>query len=181
MVTVTKSLSMETALGELTIEVFVDGAALTDESVEISWRSIAPALPPGMSVDTCRVILIKVDSGSSLCHVRYIANLHAKSIGSACTGEALEAMEWEEENRTVVVGTEDSEALVARMPWAAGALNAVIATYTSQALKIDTGDVHHPKPVSFHIVIAENALPEPSEASAWFAVDIPHEQVLAMF
>ena len=181
MTNASKSYSIETALGELKIEFFVDGADVSGKSTSISYRSIDPEIPAGMSVEKCHAILLRIEGCSSPCSAKFAATLSTSATGSACTGEALEAIEWDKSNSLVVVGTEDANALIARMPWIELDIDSSIAIYTPKRLEIDIGDVTHPKPVSFHFIIAENSLPEPQDASAWFSVDIPHEQVLKKF
>ncbi len=82
----------------------------------------------------------------------------------------------------VMIGTEDSEWLNSRLR--------IEKEYTTEnypvkmnnnKITIDIEEFKENKELSLHFAIAWNSLPEPADASCWFAVDVPHEKILSAY
>ena len=96
--------------------------------------------------------------------------------GSTCFGEGLVAQEWDANGRLVVVGTEDEFLLNPRLPFFESDEDAIF-TCTAHKILVELRDIPSNQDLSLHFVVAENPDPEPVDASAWFAVDCPHNLV----
>lgn len=130
-----------------------------------------------MSVRRCRAALLSVYSEEIITHFRFSIALHADSVGHPCTGQGLEAIEWSSGGHLVVVGTEDGEYLRNRIRGLESS-DFDNFMYTPTELILDLWGLPTGESLSFHFVIAENPDPEPVEASAWYAVDCAHQQIL---
>jgi len=145
--------------------------------ISLQQISLQPMLPPGMSVISTRAILLTTDSCDAISTIRFTCNFEGEADGGPCTGEGLDAQEWEDSGYLVVVGTEDADFLGKRIPLLGlGELDPIVQ-YEPRRLSILVEDIPPNCPLSLHYVIAENFSPEPVEISAWFAVDIPHHQI----
>ncbi|MEO1662407.1 MAG: hypothetical protein AAFR51_15570 [Pseudomonadota bacterium] len=178
MAEVTKALSLETSLGRLTILVSVNGESIAKNNLSLTASAIEPSLPVGMHVENCRAVLICVDRSASRFRINYSAKLETKIEGGSCTGQCLEAIEWEDQRTRIVVGTEDAEGLAWRMPWQDLKPDDVIARYSASAVELSLVGNPHSQQTTFHLIVAENPVPEPAPDSAWFAVGSPHKAVL---
>jgi hypothetical protein len=47
-------------------------------------------------------------------------------------------------------------------------------------ITMEIEDFKENKELSLHFVIAWNSLPEPTDCSCWYAVDVPHEKILRL-
>jgi len=94
------------------------------------------------------------------------------------SGERLEAQSWEQGDNLVMIGTEDFEALVDRLPNHGLTESDYPVRYSSDGIEIMLPQVPAHQRTTLHFVVAVNCLPEPKGCSAWFAVDLPHQQVL---
>ncbi len=78
----------------------------------------------------------------------------------------------------VVVGTEDEEALSQRLPFVRDDPFQSIAEFAPQSIQVKLPLVPKGAHFGLHFIIAENPSPEPVDASAWFAVEIPHARLV---
>ncbi|WP_118138417.1 hypothetical protein [Oceanicella sp. SM1341] len=85
----------------------------------------------------------------------------------------------ERRGEPVVIGTEDSLALEARYP-GMGFAETRVVEFAPRAMTLDLDHGRIPDGASFHFIVAGNPDPEPVDASAWFAVDQPHEALLRL-
>ena len=179
MPTISKSLLLDTALGTVKFTVSIKGNDVSNEHIILSTFPVEPKLPSGMSVKNCNALLIQIRKAANPFSLRYTANLASSIKGTSCTGQGLAAIEWEDSQSIVVIGTEDEEALIYRMPWLKTDMFELEETYEPSLLSINIAKAMYPQKMSFHFIIAENPMPEPKEVSAWFAVDSGHSKILA--
>jgi hypothetical protein len=134
----------------------------------------SPDLPPGKSVVRCRAVILNVTHQESNCVLQFGVRCPMRAEGSPCSGQCLEAQEWQYGAHLLVIGTEDAEALNARMPFLGLEDFDAVVEYYSHAMIIRLEAVPPCHEITLHFIIAENLFPEPAADSAWFAVDIPH-------
>ena len=82
----------------------------------------------------------------------------------------------------MAVGTEDGEALEARLPHCGLSIDG--DPFVATRAHVDGLEVLIPKvevgtAITLHFIVAENPFPEPVALSTWFAVDLNHANVLA--
>jgi hypothetical protein len=100
--------------------------------------------------------------------------------GTPETGESLDAQEWRASDNLVVVGTEDSECLASRLQFLRVERDESVMRFHPDRMEIRVDNVPADFDLSLHFVVAENVWPEPVDASAWYAADIPHEELLKL-
>ncbi|WP_215264281.1 hypothetical protein [Epibacterium ulvae] len=146
---------------------------------QISFRATGflPQLPPGMSVKRCTLLLLVVEAFVELEEVSFDLTFSTKAVGAPCTGQCLDAQEWSDNGKLVVIGTEDGEALSYRFPQI-GLEDKAVVELSDRSMTLRLADLGKRNRPSFHFIIAENDDPEPVESSAWFAVDQAHEFLL---
>jgi hypothetical protein len=147
--------------------------------VSLDVRTFEPrlSLPSGMSVFRCRAVVLRVTSQVDIAGLRWSCESPPGVVGSPCSGEGLDAQEWEAGNRMVVVGTEDEDALASRLGLRPQEPHRGWVRYSPRKLEVTIPWVPASAAFGLHFIVAENTSPEPIEASAWFAVDIQHEQL----
>jgi len=173
-----KSISFDTALGRFDFSASVQPAVSSAKTrVNLEERYPDLDLPHEMSVERCRAVVLSVVPSSPLLSLRFECHFRGHLHGSRCSGEGLDAFEWGDDSHLVVVGTEDSDFLISRMPFLDG-LDEWVGDFSNNTMtitleNIDTGG----KELTLHFILAENPEPEPVDASAWFAVDCPHARL----
>src|SRR5688500_6892142 len=108
------ALNLDTALGSFSFVAVCDhppGAVL----LELKAFEPRLSLPPGMSVLRCRAVVLRVTTQVDVDVLRWSCESPPGVGGSPCSGQALDAQEWEANGRLVVAGTEDEEALASRL------------------------------------------------------------------
>lgn len=133
-----------------------------------------------MTIRSCKAILFSVDANSELEELILSISIESKVPGTACTGQFLDAMEWNDQGKLVVIGTEDSEALLHRYP-ELSADNIEIVDFTKQSMTVSLKNLPKLQHLSIHFIVAENGHPEPAVNSALFAVEQDHSRVLEQF
>lgn len=174
----THSTTVETNLGQIQVTASVVTPASDNIGTSLEIVKVPPRLAEGMVVRNCVAALLRIGGSVELQSIELSLSLRTSLRGSPCTGERLEAQEWSDGEHMLVVGTEDGEALGLRYPkLQLGDQNIVDYTPNSMSLKLSNMPaLFNP---SFHFVIAENDDTEPTETSAWFAVDQDHGFLLA--
>jgi len=148
---------------------------------EIEFRVLEPEpnLPPGMSVRRVRAVLLQACSRIGFERLDFSCRLETDIEGGPESGERLDALSWEGKHDLVAVGTEDGEALSGRMPWLEFIGDPLaLVQYRTDGLNVPLKRIPAGVTIGLHYIVAENSNPEPVECSAWYAVDIPHEQLL---
>ncbi len=128
-------------------------------------------LPPGMSVNRTRAVLLRVRANAGLDSLSFRCQLSADVVGGQEPGQYLDAQSWEAQADLILVGTENSEALSSRM--SAICLEGEACQpveYLKDGFRIHLVDVPADLSVELHYVVAENSNPEPVDCSAWYAV-----------
>ena len=177
MPTFSKSLNVSTQIGQIQATALVRAADLSRNQISFRATELEPNLPPGMSITKCTLVLLVVEGLIELKEVSLGLTFDTKAIGAPCTGQYLDAQEWSENGKLVVIGTEDGEALSYRFPQI-GLEDKVVVELSERSMTLKLDDLGQRYLPSFHFIIAENDDPEPVEASAWFAVDQAHEFLL---
>lgn len=108
------ALNLNTALGSFLFEAMSDHQP---GEVSLDLRTFEPrlSLPAGMSVLRCRAVVLRVTSQVDIAGLRWSCESPPSVVGSPCSGEGLDAQEWEVGSRLVVVGTEDEDVLASRL------------------------------------------------------------------
>ena len=176
-----RSTTITTALGEVRLRVCAQSRQGGQVRTELTVANLPPDLPPGMKVESLRVVVLSATSSTGFLKLGFQVHLEANVEAYSETGEHLNARSWEENGRLVTIGTEDGEALSGRLPWlASGEEPFNIVEHQVDGLCVSLGTIPPNTPLSLHFAIAENPCPEPQECSAWFAVEIPHHRVLQL-
>lgn len=178
---VQKSVLLDTLLGQIHFVFSVSGMGVTESDLSISVRTFTPKIPAGMKVKSCRAILFSLECTNQAARISYSATLDTRIVGGPCTGERLEAIEWDKEGLNVSVGTEDSEALKNRMPYLNIRERAGVATYSEDQITVEIPECLHIRPATFHFVVADTAKASRDDASGWFAVDVLHKRIRQLF
>lgn len=178
MAIVKKSVELETLLGQLTVEVNLDGKGICPENLSIKLSEFHTELPEGMHVKRCRAVIISLESTALEFTISYKASLSIGCQGGACTGQGLEAIEWQDKGVLLVVGTDDAEELARRLPSLNLANYNSTASYEEDAMEISLKVKPESRLTTFHLIVAENTSPELAQDSAWFAVNVSHKLVL---
>ena len=171
---ITKRISFETALGVFNVDARVEPSIHSVTEVTLNEAIPTEVLPEGMSVKRRRAALLFVESACQLRRVSFSCSLNSPVSGGSCSGQGLEAIEWEDSGSLVVVGTEDADFLNQRLPFLRLKQDEAIVTYSPSSITVSLENIAPKQQLSLHFVIAENPNPEPAECSAWYAVDCLH-------
>ena len=170
-------MSLETDIGAFD---FVARVTVSDNNAAPDLKlSVFPApldLPPGMSVARARAVLFRLRADEPVEKCAFHCIYRGVAEGSPCTGEGLDAEEWELNGKLVVIGTEDSDFLLSRMPTLGIARYSETAKLLPDRIELELETV--PNNTSLHFVLVENSWPEPVEVSAWTAADLSHQKLL---
>lgn len=176
-----RTLDLDTPLGEIRFSADAESTSNGVYDLELRVVEFQPVLPPGMSVRRVRAVLLKVSSDIGLEYLDFLCQFATAIEGGPESGEHLDAQSWEGEHDIVVIGTEDGEMLSARMPWIEVSDDPLaLVQYQKDSMRVPLKGIPAGVTVTLHYVIAENSKPEPVECSAWYAVDVPHDQLLKL-
>ncbi len=132
-----------------------------------------------MSVEKCIAVVFQCVLTTNISSINFSCTwINLKEKGYGCSGECLDAWEWEHNKTLVIIGTEDEECLVSRLKIKPSLAEDYPVTMDNNTINICLKDIPQNKPLSLHYVIAWNSLPEKVEPSCWYAVDIPHEKLI---
>lgn len=169
--------TVETPIGNLLFIISANGGDIG--GVRISGCNIEPNIPAGMSVEWCKVVLLRCTSPTPLNDIFFSCLWNdLKEAGYGHSGEGLDAWEWKHNNTLVMVGTEDNEYLGSRVKLKEPSSVYYPITMNENVIKIHISEFPANKELSLHYVISWNSIPEKVDSSCWYAVDIPHERVL---
>ena len=154
--------------------------ASVSNGIDPNLRQIEPhlRLPGDMSVDSAHAVLLSLITTEAIRQLEFKCAIQEDIAGFPCTGECLEAQEWEADGHIVTVGTEDSSCLGKRVPPLGLGEEDAIVEYCSKSMSLRLSNIPRNLDLSLHFIIAENPNPEPVECSTWFAVDQQHEELL---
>lgn len=173
------SRTLDTPLGQIHFSARAEPCSVGGCEIELRVVEPEPHLPPGMSVRRVRVVLLLASSPTGFETLEYRCGFVTDIEGGPESGEYLDAQSFEGERDVVVVGTEDGEALQARMPWLQCQGHPLaLVQYQKAGFMVPLTKIPPGVKIGLHYVVAENSNPEPVACSAWFAVDMPHAQIL---
>ncbi|QDV52758.1 hypothetical protein [Gimesia fumaroli] len=169
-------LTINTPLGEVNFFVFGVTPAVT---IHLDSVPLSPALPPGMSVQGCLGILLRVGCHEAIEDLIFECRLLERNYSDHYYegGEHLYAHTWGNEHSVLMIGTEDEECLNARLP--------ENQQYDFEPLESSEKGVSLSLPrlekgseSSFHFISAWNNLPVPEDIACCYAVDFKHTELL---
>lgn len=169
-----------TKIGTLSFSVI---AKVGDTSrAKIRTKEITPRLPEGMSVESSTLVLLTMPASVPIEKLKFTCKLSGFfPKGYGCTGEGLDAWEWEYENRLVVIGTEDGDWLESRLKLDEINRENYPVNFDQEKIVIEIEKYSQGGMFSLHFVVSENPYPEHKDSSCWFSVDVPHERVISEF
>ncbi|WP_306548518.1 hypothetical protein [Desulfobulbus sp.] len=171
---------IETPIGSLSFSARAEEDDLSNCNVTI--RRLEPGIPKGMNVEKCMTILLHCLPTKALNNFTFPCvwdNLQA--VNQRNSGEALDAWGWESNGILVMIGTEDSDCLNSRLnPNNEYSTVNYSVRMINNIIIIQIDNFEEDKVLSLHYVIAWNSLPELSDCSCWYAVDVPHEKILRL-
>lgn len=173
-------LSVKTKLGDVSFGVT---AKIGDLSrAKIRSKEISPKLPKGMNVERVTIVLLTMPAVEPIENLKFTCKLSEYfPKGEPCTGEALDAWEWESQGRLVVIGTEDGEWLESRLKLEEVTQENYPIHYANNEITIEIDKYTRDEELSLHFVVSENNYPEEKDCSCWFSVDIPHDRLVEEF
>lgn len=174
------TLRLPTPLGDLEFS----AEAHIEPTLTLSLNSVEfePSLPDGMSIAACYAVVLHINTPREAVEIQFKAQLHSTIPlkHGAETGEGLDAQAWYNKQFVLLVGTEDAEALTARLQQRITFNSDEYPfTYSENFLSVQVTCLPSANPLSLHFVAAWNELPEPQDCSCWFAVDQRHIDIAA--
>ena len=168
-------MKIETPLGELKFSFSVAGNKYLESTRDFVLLSetYSPQLPEGMSVLGCAAVVLRINTSKIVSEITFqcswVANHNFEC--SIETGEGLEAQAWENEEYTVMIGTEDEESLSRILP--EGAIlscDSDLVEYSDSGMSINASQVYAGSELYLHFIVSWNKLPESEDSSCWYAV-----------
>jgi hypothetical protein len=174
--------SIKTPLGNLQISLSAVRDQADQHAIDncIQIISFKPALPTGMAVSGCFVAVASISPKVTLRNLLFCARLHTSSEFESGpeTGEHLDALGFYSATHVLLVGTEDTDILSARLK-SAVRLPEAPPPFTRDSMTVQISEVTAGEKLSLHFAIAWNSLPEPQDGSCWYAVDQNHANILS--
>ena len=178
---------VSTTLGDLCFDLVDPRSRASRAPHRIDIFPISPQrLPSHRSVQGLVAVLLTVTPQVTMTRLRFRCRwviTPAVEIDSE-SGECLAGQSWRGDGRLVHVGTEDIDALEARLPgcWFDRRGRSRFRVHddmtTVDGLTVEVPYVEADNTITLHYIVAENPLPEPVDASTWYAVDIDHDKVI---
>lgn len=136
-----------------------------------------PTLPKGMAVDLVAAYRIAFALEAPIHNFSFDFTLtQRRTEGNRNSGECLDAQSWKIGDGLLMFGTEDGDALQARMPWLKIHGDAYPIEYLPSGFRIVIPYIAPNTAVGFHFVLAYNSVDKGCD-SEWFAVDVPHAKL----
>ncbi len=174
----TDDLIVETPIGSLSFKFQASEGDLSSASVRAS--KLEPHIPDGMAVEGSIAVLLRVNSTTRIRDLNFTCSWVNLNIdGSGCTGEALDAWEWEKDGELVIVGTEDGDWLGSRLNIEEQIQDSYPVTIMNNCIAINIQEFPENKELTLHYIISWNSLPEKVDSACWYAVDVAHNRVIA--
>ena len=168
-------LILKTTFGELSFGVTSKNGDLSN--ARIVSQNLEPMLPEGMEVEESIAILLRVNSSTEIENLNFTCTWeHSIEEGGACTGQGLDAWEWEKDNHLLLIGTEDEEWLSSRL--GSQYLPKIPVKMGNNGFEINIESFPKNNELSLHFIVSSNSLPEKVDCSCWYAVDVAHKRVL---
>ena len=148
-----------------------------DSALVVQRIAFKPTLPDGMAVDLVAAYRIAFVLDAPIHNFSFDFTLtQCRTKGDANSGECLDAQSWEIDNGLLMFGTEDGDALQARMTWLTIHGNDYPIEYLPHGFRIVIPYIAPNTTVRFHFVLAYNPVNKECD-SEWFAVDVPHAKL----
>lgn len=169
--------AITTSIGKVTFTVKTVKGDIGDARIFLT--EIPPFLPEGMEVENSIAALLKVYSSVPIKELEFICSWHEfDGKGYGCSGEWLEAWEWEVNNQLVIIGTEDVEGLATRFKLGELSRDNYSVSMEKNRISIEIAKYPSNKELTLHFIIAQNSLPEKEDCSCWYAVDVAHSRII---
>ena len=185
-----KNYLLETPLGKVEFYLKLKPREIGNLEYDIIGFTPDHKIPNKMSVLSRHAVLLKVRALSRVSEVSFLAKWNP-SIAiepGVESGEYLEAQSWENKDYMVMIGTEDKEIFEHRrkekinFPFVSeGELELKSIVYSTEGFEIKLKNIPEKSRFSLQFLVACNQIPEPISGSCWFAVDIPHSEILYSF
>ena len=168
---------IRTQIGNVGFTVHASDGDVSNASIAIA--KIAPLLPQGMEVDSSIGILLTLVSPVAIKGLQFSCEWSGNEAkGGACSGEGLDAWEWESDGQLVVIGTEDGEWLFSRLSLGEVTRDNYPVSMDGNRITIELDEYPANTELTLHFVVSSNSLPEKGDCSCWYAVDIAHKRVI---
>jgi hypothetical protein len=169
--------SIATSIGKVSFTVKAVEGKLSN--AKIIMKEIPPFLPEGMEVESSISVLLKVKSSVAVKELEFTCAWNQfEGKGDGCSGEGLDAWEWEADNHLVIIGTEDGEWLASRLDLGVISRENYPVSMEKNRIKIEIAEYAQNKELTLHFVVAQNTLPEKVDCSCWYAVDVSHNRII---
>lgn len=169
--------TLKTRIGKISICATASCGDVLDASIIIS--DINPVLPKGMAVEGCVAALFTLRAATEIKGLQFSCTWDESQLqGSACSGEGLDAWEWESDGHIVIVGTEDGDRLFSRLKLGKSSQDSYPVTLRKNSIAIGLEYYPANTELTLHFLISTNRFPEKNVNSCWFAVDVPHQRVV---
>lgn len=169
-----------TKIGNIQFEVTARFGDISRATIET--KKYIPKLPDGMSVESATLVLLSMPAVSPIEHLKFTCNLGMTFPDAyACSGEGLDAWEWECRSRLVMIGTEDGDWLGSRLNLGRIDRESYPVHLNNNIISIEIDRYSRDSRLTLHFVVSENPYPEIQDCSCWFSVDAPHDLVLNEF
>ena len=170
----TAQLPINSPLGDIAIRVV--GFDTSDFSIKVMEQDLS--LPPGMSITRSIVALIEIEPKLTVLEGRCECIIDQAPVrGDSCSGENLDAIDWDFNGHRLTIGTEDIDALSRRLPQLKFSEDSYPISYHDDGLSVDLPVIPKSCRFSLHFAIAWSRLTNDDDCSTWFAVDLPHESI----
>lgn len=174
-----QNLIIETPLGEVNFFVFGVTPAVT---IHLDSVPLTPVLPPGLSVQGCLGLLLRVN-----CHepvedlifeCRLLERVYSDHFYEG--GEHLHAHTWVNGHSMLMIGTEDEECLNARLPENQQYDFEAVGS-SEKGVSLSLPQLEKGSESSFHFIAAWNRFSESGDDACWYAVDYRHAELVNTF
>ncbi len=168
---------IRTQIGNVGFKVHASDGDISNASIAIA--EIEPLIPQGMEIEGSIGVLLTLVSPSEIKDLKFScvwSDNEAK--GDACSGEGLDAWEWESEGQLVVIGTEDGEWLFSRLNLGELTRDNYPVSMDTNRITIELDQYPANTELTLHFVVSSNSLPEKEDCSCWYAVDVAHRRVV---
>ncbi|MEY8211983.1 MAG: hypothetical protein RPT00_06970 [Gammaproteobacteria bacterium] len=168
---------IRTQIGNVGFKVDVSDGDISNASIAIA--EIEPILPQGMEVEGSTGVLLTLVSPSEIKDLQFSCAWSGNvAKGDACSGEGLDAWEWENDGQLVVIGTEDGESLFSRLNLGELMRDNYPVSMNANRITIELDQYPANTELTLHFVVSNNSLPEKEDCSCWYAVDVAHKRVV---
>ena len=169
--------SITTSIGKIYFTVKAVEGDISETRVLLT--EIQPFLPEGMKVESSIAALLRVYSSFPIRELEFTCAWNEfEGKGNSCSGEGLDAWEWEDNDQLVVIGTEDGDWLASRLNLGVISQENYPILMKNNCITIEIDKYPSNKELTLHFVIAQNTLPEKEDCSCWYAVNVAHNRII---